>query len=168
MLTDVQEGSLRSLCMLFSSTPFPLWQVPAYVFEAPARLLAICQPISVIFCLYVFACVFICMYAYTCEGHKVSVQCQTLKAVSVEKGENYNFDSFELKLNVKMSSYLKWICQNSQREFGPHHSYLNGLWTAKSLGSFENPKFKGYFLVLATRLSATDTLLRNWHREPSI
>lgn len=120
------------------------------------------------FCLYVFACVFICIYAYTCEWHKVSVQCQMLKAVSVEEGENHNFDSFELKLNVKMSSYLKWICQNSQREFGPHHSHLNGLWTTKSLGSFENPKFKGYFLELATRFSATDILLRNWHREPSI
>lgn len=120
------------------------------------------------FCLYVFACVFIYICAYTREWHRVSVQCQMLKAVSVEEGENHNFDSFELKLNIKMSSDLKWICQNSQREFGPHHSYLNALWTAKSLGSFENPKFKGYFLELATRLSATVILLRNWHREPSV
>lgn len=68
-----------------------------------------------------------------------------LKAVSMEEGKIHNSDSFELKLNVKMGSYLKWICQNSQREFGPRHSCLNGLWTTKSLYSFENAKFKGYF-----------------------
>lgn len=30
MLTDVWGARLRSPCMLFISTPFPLWQVPAY------------------------------------------------------------------------------------------------------------------------------------------
>lgn len=97
------------------------------------------------FCLYVFACVFICIYAYRCKWHKVSIQCQILKAVSVEEGENHNFDCFELKLNVKMSGYLKWICQNSQRGFWPHHSFMNGLWTTKSLGFLKIPNLKDIF-----------------------
>lgn len=129
-VVGMQEGRLRSLCIFFIFTIFPLWKVPVYVLEVPAMLLAICQPISVVSTVYVYS------YAYMhtrANDIRSSVQCQMLKAVSVERGENCNFDSFELKLNVKMSSYLKWICQNSRREFGVHHSYLNGLWTTKSL-----------------------------------
>lgn len=60
ILIDIQEGILRSPCMLFISTTFPLCKVPAYVLEVPAMLLAICQPISGIST--VCACMYIRMH----------------------------------------------------------------------------------------------------------
>ena len=89
---SMQEGRHRSLCMFFIFTIFPLWKVPVYVLEVPAMLLAICQPISVV----LTACAYSYAYMHTrANDIRSSVQCQMLKAVSVERGENCNFDSFE-------------------------------------------------------------------------